>query len=195
MGTRYLYLVRHGQYDIDNHLDDRGGGLTETGRQQADHTAEALKRFPLNAVYCSSMRRAFETAERIAVPQGLAPHAFDSLREIIPCIPPGEETLFGLRFPNLTHEKTAQEREVANKAFERFFRPSEDIEDEHEVVVCHGNIIRYFACRVLGAPFELWTRMESHYCGVTRCAVDESQYRLVSLNDTGHLPADLQLSP
>src|SRR6185436_914885 len=107
MGTRYLYLVRHGQYDLDDKQDDRGGGLTETGRQQTECTAESLTRFQLKAVYCSSWRRAFETAERIAIRQGIAPHAFDILREIMPSIPAGQEALFALRFPGLTDEKPA----------------------------------------------------------------------------------------
>lgn len=193
MATRYLHLIRHGQYNQVYEPDDRGGGLTDTGRQQADLVAEAMTKFPLKSVYCSPMRRAFETAERIAVQHGLAPHSFDILREIIPCIPPGEEALFAARFPHLTHEATARERLVADKAFERFFRPVDEEEDEHEAVVCHGNIIRYFACLVLGAPIEIWMKMETNHCGITRCSIDEGQLRLVSLNDTGHLPLDLLL--
>ena len=106
--------------------------------------------------------------------------------------PAGQESLFAARFPNLTHEQTARERETADKAFDRFFRPALDDDDEHEVLVCHGNIIRYFACRVLGASTDLWIRMETHQCGITCCVVDGDNFRLASLNDTGHLPLNLR---
>jgi serine/threonine-protein phosphatase PGAM5 len=192
MAVRYVYLVRHGHYISSHEADNRGGGLSDIGRQQADLTAETMSKFPLAEVFCSSMRRTFETAERIAIRHGKVPQAFDTLREIIPCIPPGEEALFVERFPDLTPEKMARERRAADKAFDRFFQSAAD-EVIHEAVISHGNIIRYFVCRVLNAPIELWTKMETNHCGITRCAVEDGKFRLISLNDTGHLPIHLQL--
>ena len=194
MATRYLYLIRHGQYLSSQHDDDRGGSLTDTGRTQADLTAEALEPLPVSAVYTSPMRRAFETAERIAARQELAPQSFDILREIIPAIPPDNEGFFAVRFPGLSADQVAEQRARGDQAFERFFRQLDTDEDTHEVIVCHGNIIRYFVCRVLGAPPELWVKMETNHCGITRCSIGwDGQMRLVSLNDTGHLPLSLQL--
>lgn len=193
MAIRHLYLVRHGQYNQVHEPDDRGGGLTDIGRQQADLTAEDFARFQVSAVYSSSMRRAMETAERIAVRQNQAPQAFDLLREVIPIIPTGEKALFAAHFPHLTFDDVTEQRARAERAYERFFRPPPDDQDMAEIIVCHGNIIRYFVCKVLGAPIDLWTRMETNHCGVTHCTVEAGKLRLVSFNETGHLPFDLQL--
>lgn len=194
MATRYLYLIRHGQYISSPADDDRGGGLTDTGRKQADLTAEMLEPLPITAVYSSPMRRAFETAERIAVRQDLAPQVFDTLREIIPAIPPSDQTFFAARFPGLTMEDVAEQRARGDRAFERFFRPVETPEDIHEAVVCHGNLIRYFVCCTLGIAADLWVKMETNNCGITRCSIAlDGQMRLISMNDAGHLPINLQL--
>lgn len=194
MGERILYLVRHGQYQ-QNHTftDELGGGLTELGNEQAWLTAQALVELPIKHIYTSPLRRAVETAEVIAgMLPGLMPEQVDSLREVVPAIPPHEAEFFARHFPELTVEKTAAERRIADIGFDRFFvaAPGDDV---HEVLVCHGNIIRYFACRVLGVPAEVWTNMEINNCGVTCCTIaPQGRMMLVSMNDSGHLPQYLR---
>ncbi|MGE5528735.1 MAG: histidine phosphatase family protein [Patescibacteria group bacterium] len=81
---RRVYLVRHGQTDwnlsgrIQGH---EGTGLNETGRRQADLAARFLASRPLRAVWSSDLGRALETAERIALPHGLAVKPMAALRE------------------------------------------------------------------------------------------------------------------
>ena len=61
MPVRAIYLVRHGQYEsYSEKSDSLGGGLTDLGREQAQLTAAALSVLPVNAIYCSTLRRAAE---------------------------------------------------------------------------------------------------------------------------------------
>src|SRR6187551_2701257 len=53
---RKLILVRHGQYD------QLTGRLTALGRRQAEATVRALREYELDAIRCSTMIRAQETA-------------------------------------------------------------------------------------------------------------------------------------
>jgi len=60
------------------------------------------------------------------------------------------------------------------------------------VVVCHGNLIRYFVCRALKVPIVRWTRMNSSHCALTRILIrDTGAIRVVSYNETAHLPPKL----
>jgi broad specificity phosphatase PhoE len=84
MATRLL-LVRHGATTLS--AEDRFAGatdipLSDDGRAQAAALAERLRDDPINAIYCSPMRRTLETASIIAEPHQLAPISRPALREI-----------------------------------------------------------------------------------------------------------------
>ena len=63
-----IYFVRHGQTEW-NLLGKMQGNtdipLNDIGREQARRTAEKLKHIPIDAIYCSPLIRAYETAEII----------------------------------------------------------------------------------------------------------------------------------
>ena len=59
MGTRYLYLARHGDADAF-------GELTDTGRRQSDLLGERLAHVPVDAVWHSPLPRAVATAHELA---------------------------------------------------------------------------------------------------------------------------------
>lgn len=64
--SRHLYLVRHGQYQI-NEKREEDKKLTELGRKQAALTGQRLKELNLtfDKVVISTMPRAMETGEII----------------------------------------------------------------------------------------------------------------------------------
>jgi broad specificity phosphatase PhoE len=84
MATRLL-LVRHGATTLS--AEDRFAGatdipLSDEGRSQAAALAERLRDDPIDAIYCSPMRRTLETASIIAEPHALTPVSRPALREI-----------------------------------------------------------------------------------------------------------------
>jgi serine/threonine-protein phosphatase PGAM5 len=186
MGQRILYLVRHGQYDLDAMPPDNlGGSLTSIGVQQAELTATRLSVLPIDAVIHSGLRRAQETAVIIAAKHPrLVLRSFEFLRECTPGVPDG----YAESFSHLTREAIAQELQQAEAAFDTIFIPAIGV-SQHEIIVCHGNIIRYFVLRALRARTELWASAAMHNCGISEISVEvDGQVRLVSHNDTGHLP-------
>ncbi len=63
-----LFIIRHGETAENvemRYLGRRDAPLTEAGRRQARQAAEALRPFPIRAVYTSPLERAAETAARI----------------------------------------------------------------------------------------------------------------------------------
>jgi serine/threonine-protein phosphatase PGAM5 len=176
MGTRSLVLVRHGQYDPES-----GGSLTPLGREQAALTSAWLaSRHPkVDAIWTSTLPRARETAEIVR-----RPYPKVRVREAAVL----REGLYSkVRGYDVSAEERASDRTRADRAWLRFFRVSRM--DRLELVVCHGNLIRYLVCRALDVPTLRWTRMNSHHCAITTILVrDTKAVRVVSYNETAHLP-------
>lgn len=62
---------------------------------------------------------------------------------------------------------------------------------EFEVIVGHGNVIRYFLCRALQLPPEAWLRLSLFNCSMTYIVIQPNGYVSARLiGDTGHLSYD-----
>ena len=194
MATRYLYLVRHGNYNMYNNPDELGGGLTLLGRDQATYAGEYFQHIPVTSLHASTMRRAMETAEIIQ--QYLSPTEIQPSRvlwECIPVIPPHLKEDFARRYPDLTPEKVEEQRHYADQAFNYYFRPPE-LDEEHLVAVAHGNLIRYLTLKGIEVNPAAWTNMRPFQCSITRFLIDSDEgIVLVSFGDIAHLPEDVQL--
>lgn len=176
MGTRFLVLVRHGQYDTAS-----GGKLTSIGREQARATAQFLGRVRPDVIWSSTLVRAKETAEILAARSGGRVRRTGLLREGMYSKVEGYETPASER---------KEDRERAERAYRAIFRVSRS--DRTEVVVCHGNLIRFLVCRSLHAPVGKWLRMTTNHCGITRVLIrDTGAVRVMSYNETAHLPPKL----
>jgi serine/threonine-protein phosphatase PGAM5 len=181
IAIRRVLFVRHGQYD-----ESGSGRITPLGQAQARATGEALLDLRVDGMVSSTLVRARETADLMAASfPGIRVARSSLLCECLPTALPSS-----LRIP-VTPAQIRADRARADKAYERFIRPSR--KSRTDVIVCHGNIIRYFACRVLDANPRTWIRMQSLHCGITEVAVLPSgDARLSSYNDTGHLPRSMR---
>lgn len=176
MGTRRLLFLRHGQYD-----EEGDGTLTPLGREQAQHSAMALAGEDLAQIRVSTLIRARETAEIVSKHHRKVPVRASALFcEAIPTKLPARLAR------GIEPARIARDIPRAKKAAAELFRPSRD--DRTELVVCHGNIIRYFHCLALGVEPTAWVRLVSHHCGITEIVVlGNGQLRGVRYNDLGHL--------
>ena len=72
-------------------------------------------------------------------------YSSDDLWECLPHIPPK----YAAYFSNYPSETITQDRTQAEKAFAQYFQPPESDQDQAELIIAHGTLIRYFICRVL----------------------------------------------
>lgn len=74
-----------------------------------------------------------------------------------------------------------------------FYRASpSQVEDSHEIIVCHANVIRYWICRALQFPPEGWLRFSLTNCSISVVSILPSGRVLVrAVGDSGHLPKDM----
>lgn len=181
MGTRRLLFLRHGQYD-----EQGDGRLTSIGRRQAHLSALAFEGEPVARIRVSTLVRAKETAEIVASKHPSAKVRPSALFcEAIPTkLPPRLARGIPARY-------LVEDVPRAQRAAEELFRPA--AKDTTELVVCHGNLIRYFHCLALGVDPKAWVRLLTHHCGITEALVlSNGQLRAVRYNDLGHLPTELR---
>jgi serine/threonine-protein phosphatase PGAM5 len=190
--VRTLWLIRHGEYEHGVDTPDEGG-LVALGRQQARFLAARLDGYPVvfTSLQASTMARARETAELLAeafpeVPMSL----HDDIRE---CTPPTTRQ-------DIMQELEPGEAEVCaavlEAAWARLFVPASEEGDEHDLVVCHGNVIRWFMARVLGNEVENWLEASIANCSVTVVQVRaDGSTKLISFADSGHIPWSMTTYP
>jgi len=187
-GIRYLYLIRHGDYARDSVDDDRvQGPLNALGHQQARLLAERLKALPVHfsLLVSSNYLRAMQTADDIGEVLGMTP-VRDSL--IHEC---GFHS-YRTDLRNTTEAEMAQCDSNVTRAWVKYFVTSRAA-DTHELLVCHGNVIRWLVCRAIGADTRRWPAMEIANASLTIVAVrPDGTTRLVAFSDSGHLPLDRQ---
>jgi serine/threonine-protein phosphatase PGAM5 len=193
MTRKYIYLVRHGQYVSSHGLpgEQPDGGLTATGQEQANLTAQRLLALPITLIHHSTTQRTTETAAIIA---RQFPYATicpsDLLRECIPSVPEAFKVSFAEVPPEVIERGGLQ----AAQAYEMYFKPPAASDgDQHEVIVAHGNIINSFICRTLEAPLDGWVRLDIFNCAICEITIRPSGFmKLACQNDAGHLPSYLK---
>lgn len=189
-GVRTLYLIRHGAYDPSDTADPEDGpSLVPLGVAQARLVAARLRAMPvtMTSSHSSTMPRARQTALVIGREfPDLELQQSDLLRE---CTPPTRRQDV---MDRVGAERARECREGLDRAFDEYFKPSREA-DRHDIIVCHGNVIRYFATRVLGVDPEAWLGMSIGNCSLTIVRVmANGTMMLMSYNDMGHMPPNLQ---
>lgn len=185
----HLILVRHGQYNVKGETDEECY-LTELGRKQAEATGLRLSKFslPNSSIVKSTMKRAQETSQLIESFLPSLPVTSDSLLEEGCPIDPEPNPYL----PSMWQCDTVESRiEVAFRKY--FHRPStSEKEDTHTILVCHGNVIRYFICRALQIPPERWLTMNVSHGSITWISIhNNGMVQMRTSGDSGHMPPEM----
>jgi serine/threonine-protein phosphatase PGAM5 len=189
-GTRYVYLIRHAIYDFDSTVtDDRlGNGLNALGHEQAHLVGKRLAALPIHfaSFVTSDFLRAKQTADDIGAELSMKP-LLDSL--IHECTPHSNRPDYMSNHPA---EEIGRCDTNLTAAWARYARPS-PAGDTHDLLVAHGNVIRWLVAKALGMGTERWPSFEIANASITIIAVrPDGSTRLVLFSDVGHLPADRQ---
>lgn len=84
MMTTNICLIRHGETDWNKVRRIQGQTdipLNDTGHAQAQAVAIRAEKFKVDAIYCSDLRRAYDTARQVAARCGLEVMVLPKLRE------------------------------------------------------------------------------------------------------------------
>lgn len=190
MSKRYLYLVRHAQYDLSKRDD---GELTPRGQEQALSVALALREMRFTRIINSPILRAVQTADIIAALFPWITREVDErLSECIPAVPDSYREYFNHHYPDLSDDQMDDCAGTLQAFYREYFQPPANDRDEYVMIVCHGNVIRYLVSQALESDSRFWMRMLINNCGLSRISVDRDGHTFViSHNDIGHLPQHL----
>ena len=198
-----LLLARHGETLWNAERRFQGStdvALSARGRAQAEALRRGLRGYRIRAAYVSPFRRARETAELALRGTGVPLVVLDELRELSlgqweGCTVDevrareGDPYVAWLRAPHDCPPPDGEPLPIVSDrvraAIDRIAAAHPDGDDV--LVVAHGGVISVYACHLLGCSFNhLWRlRVDNASLTVVRPP------RLVSLNETGHLGADL----
>jgi len=188
--TRHLILVRHGQY-VDKVWEDEDRKLTKLGREQAELTGIRLKQLclPFSKIVYSTMTRATETAQIIARHvTGVPMEKCDLVREGAPF--PPEPKVHGWQPEERTFFVEGARIEAGFRKYFHRADPKQE-KDSYELLVCHGNVIRYFVCRGLQLPPEAWLRFSLYNASITWVTISpRGNVSVKCIGDVGFMPPD-----
>ena len=203
-----LVLVRHGQQEWPSGprmtpADYVDPPLSERGRRQAQAVGAALADEPIDATYCSHLRRAHETASAIAGAHQGEPEVYPELREVevYRDLPEGMTVREAIREPIL---RGVSERFVQERTWDVFPYSEPSAEFRHRivtviegilaghvganvVVVCHSGVINAYIAHVLGLREDMFFR--AGHASVSRVVAGDGRRVVFTLNETHHLAA------
>jgi serine/threonine-protein phosphatase PGAM5 len=184
--TRTIYLVRHGEYDLKPEGDeDVINGLTPRGFEQARLIAARLRGMPgeFSSLTSSTMTRARQTAEVIG--QSFPRLKLQTTLRLRECLPRTwrKEAMKGAT----PAELDAAEAQL-NQAFATWFVPAQGA-NQRDIIVCHGNVIRYFVMKALGVDPQAWLGLSVAHCSLTIIQVSPTgTFKVLAVGDSGHIP-------
>lgn len=185
MATKTIILVRHGQYHPAKDIEVER--LTALGRRQALLVGKRLRENKIDRIVHSSMPRAIETAAIIqkALARKGKSEQCDQLRECVPGFPKHLRKKFG----HTDEKKLKLNKKTLDRAFKKYFTAPK--KDSVEILVCHGNVIRYLVCKALDIDTFTWLKLDIQQCGISVIELKSKGHNpiaLISHNDVGHIP-------
>jgi serine/threonine-protein phosphatase PGAM5 len=190
-GIRTIYLIRHGDYDQSDTSDaEVGKKLTPLGIAQARLLSNRLKGMEVEftSLTSSTMTRARETA--MVINEVFPELKLQQSLLISECTPPTWRK-------DIMADETESDLNMCAKnletAFTDYFLPSPDGNDRNDIIVCHGNVIRYFVTKVLNVDPMSWLQMSITNCSLTIIRVlPDGTMKLDAFRDYGHIPENMR---
>ena len=203
-----LYLVRHGETESNRQKRYKGwteSSLSEKGIWQAEQAAAFLSSKGIDAVYCSDLERAQNTARFIGKRTGIIPEVTPLLREIH----------FG-RWEGMTYNEIESSwgEEIHRWIDDPFCRSAPGgetlktvctrmqtflnylceryINGQHIAAVSHGGSIRALLYQVMSLEPQSFWEIKIDNASVTKLRKVDNQFEVVYYNHTVHLECEAE---
>jgi broad specificity phosphatase PhoE len=158
-GKTYLYIVRHAHFNIPKEGNDPHPPISKKGRVQARALA---KRFlPLKdtveVFYCSSMKRAIQTAEEVKKVIRKTPKHHDGLWEF-------NKILWTNRYYHYKYWKHWRKHNLTISALNGILKSHRG---KVILIVAHGNVIKGILRNKARVPASTLRKLEYKHCHIT----------------------------
>jgi broad specificity phosphatase PhoE len=198
-----LYIVRHGQTDLNKQGIVQGRGmdtdLNAEGRNQAALFFRAYKNIPFNKIYISELKRTQQSIQPfidLDIPfeklSGLDELAWGIL-EGQPSTPANKAAFMKLLREwmkgNLDSkfEKGESPNEVKTRQLEALGTIMSHPEEEKVLICMHGRAMRLFLCILLNKPLTEMENFPHQNLVLYKVTWDGDKYEIVDFNNAAHL--------
>eukprot|EP00927_Polykrikos_kofoidii_P079895 TRINITY_DN76731_c0_g1_i1.p1 TRINITY_DN76731_c0_g1~~TRINITY_DN76731_c0_g1_i1.p1 ORF type:complete len:387 (-),score=62.51 TRINITY_DN76731_c0_g1_i1:140-1300(-) len=201
VGRRQVVFVRHAQAASANTAESTSV-LSDIGMRQARLTGERLRAVFDEAKVGNGAVIVFHSGEPETKATAEAIHGFLAkpckltgtalLAEGLPVLPSPASSGVVEAFEEANADAELARAEGAFRA--HIWQPTGELPERVnvEVIVSHGNLLRYLTCRSLQLPPSAWSRLRAHNCALTRLDIDSDGFvYLHEFGSIGHLPLEL----
>ena len=197
-GRKIIHLARHAAIHPPGapkrYIGQTDPPLTGEGFLQAEKLAEKFRGLPLAAIFCSDLRRSFDTAKVVANLHGMDPRPLSSFREV--ALGQWEGLTFEAVRTRYPREYEARGRDIAGfrppggesfrdcarRVVPAFYEAIRSLPGDI-LIVGHAGVNRVLLCRLLGKSLSELFDIEQDYCCLNRILAAESSFELESLNE------------
>ena len=203
MIKKTLYIIRHGQTDLNKHGIIQGRGidadLNDTGRKQANAFFEAYKNIAFDKIYISELKRTQQTIQQF-IDLGLPYQKLEGLDELAWGVHEGQSATDENRgaFLKIMREWTEghldakfEDGESPNEVLARQKVALAEImshPDEETVLICmHGRAMRLFLCLLTEVSLVNMDTFPHQNVILYKVVYDGSKFEIVEFNNADHL--------
>lgn len=203
--TCFAFLLRHGatKNNLSNPPILQGntvdGPLSVEGIAQAQAAAAGLADQQLDAVYCSPLLRARETAEIVAKQHTLEPQVIADITEV------DVGAWEGRTWKEIERTEPERYQKFMDDPAQHGYRDGESLTDVHSravpaldqllqdnvgrriAIVAHNVVNRVYLARALGLPLAQARSLSQDNCGINVLRYRRGDIKLVSMNAVLHL--------
>lgn len=201
MRSKEIVVIRHGETDFNRAKIVQGSGvdgdLNDTGLNQADQFYRYFKRYQLDLIFCSTLKRTFQTIQNFTNDAPLI--RLSDLDEISWGDQEGKhstpETIRA--YKAVVNQWSAGQLdahlpngESAKSIFERMARVRKllCIMDFDRILICtHGRAMRALMCVLFDQPAHYMEQYTHSNTGVYKIRLSEDKFELLLKNDDAHL--------
>lgn len=203
MIQKVLYIIRHGQTDLNKQGVIQGRGinsdLNDEGRKQANAFFNAYKHVDFDKIYVSELKRTQQTVQQF-IDLGIPYQKLSGLDELAWGIYEGQPGTSANRavFMKIMRDwldgnldSKFEEGESPNEVQARQKEALAEImshPDEKTVLVCmHGRAMRLFLCLLTGEPLTKMDEFPHQNTILYKVAYDGEHFEIIDFNNSDHL--------
>jgi broad specificity phosphatase PhoE len=197
MSETSLTICRHGRTDYNDNGIVQGQletEINETGKNQAEALAKRLSEREFDAMYCSTMKRAFQTARIVNKHHNLKISRADSIREVErgsyegkPLERMVEDSRAADEEDYLWKPEGGESLEDLKQRVLGFLENIAESQHDNVLAVSHGGPIKVLVPGVMGHSSKRSYRIKADNCSVTELAHNGRYWDINLLNSTSHL--------
>jgi broad specificity phosphatase PhoE len=201
-----LYIVRHGQTDLNKQGIVQGRGrntdLNDEGRHQANQFYNAYKSVPFDKIYISELKRTQQSIQQF-IDLGIPYEKLAGLDELAWGIYEGQPSSPETKAAFLQimrdwvsgkldskFENGESPNEVRLRQLEALQIIMSHTEEENVLICMHGRAMRLFLCLLTGKPLTEMDSFPHQNLILYKVTFDGDKYQIVDFNNSNHLKID-----